>query len=186
MIKMIRLVLACALLFPFAGYAQEISEGAVKVGKVEKSGYIAVSKYSNAEVEEVIAKKLTAAGIGSGKKKSKFYTYKEIVWPAISPTKIDLAYKVQKKKHRCTIYFVVSKGYDNYVTSNSDGATSSNIKGFLASIDGLVLHNREVARKEAEVKEMNERVEQEKKDVQKAQEEKEKKAKELEDLKQKG
>ncbi len=186
MTNLIRVVLLCSLLSPFAGRAQQVTEGAVKIGKVEKAGYIAVSKYSADEVEDVIAKKLTTAGVTNPKKKSKFYTYKDISWPAISPNKIDLCYKVQKKKHRSTIYFVVSKGYDNYVTTASDGITSSNINGFLTSIDGLVLHNQEVARKEAEVKEMNDKVEQEKKDVQKAQNDKDKKAKELEDLKQKG
>lgn len=186
MIKMIRMIVAAALLSPLAGNAQDITEGTVKVGKDQKMGYIAESRYGTDEVEAVMTQKLTAAGITKGKKKSKFYTYKEVTWPAISPAKIDLFYKVQKKKHKSMIYLVVSKGYNNYVTTATDALTSSNITSFLKDIDRAVLHNEEVARKEAEVKEMNDKLQQEKNDVKKAEDEKAKKAKELDDLKQKG
>ena len=186
MIKTIRIVLVCALFFPLTTNGQEVKEGTIKVGKDEKTGFIAVSRYGCTEVEEAIAQKLSASGIKNGKKKSKFYTYKEVTWPEISPDKMDIFYKVQKKKHRSSIYFVFSKGYNNYITSANDASVGANINAFLTQIDGMVHHNQEVARKEAEVAAMNERLQKEKKEMKAAEDEKNKKAKELDDLKQKG
>jgi hypothetical protein len=186
MIKLIRIVFVCALFSPLVTFGQEVKEGSIKVGKDEKKGFIAISKFENDEVQGAIEQKLSTAGIKNGKKKGKFYAYKEVTWPEISPNKVDIFYKVQKKKHKTTIYFVVSKGYDDYITAASDPTASANLNGFLSQIDGIVMHNHEVARKEQEVGAMNARLEQQKLNLKAAEDEKNKKAKELDDLKQKG
>jgi|GEM_PF-1378274 len=182
--KLVKVLLFSALLLPVLGYGQQIKEGTIKVGKEEKAGFIATSKHDHSMVEEAMSGKLADAGLKKYKKKKKFYCYKEVSLADISPTKIDLCYKVQKKKHKSRIYLVVSKGYDNYVTSASDATTAANINSFLTQIDAVVEHNEEVKRKELEVKQMNDNIEQQKAAVKKAEEEKNKQSKALESMKQ--
>lgn len=174
--------LICIMLFHLIGNAQEVREGKIMVGKNEMAGYIATCKYNKTLVQEAIAGKLNGAGIAKISKKKKFYTLKNISLPEISPYKIDLYYKIQKKKHKSIVYFIVSKGYDNYITSASDAVISANINNFLHQIDGIVAHNEEVKQKEEELQKMNEKIEKEKNDVKKAEDEKAKKVKELQDL----
>ncbi len=177
-------LLLSAVLFPLLTMAQA-EEGTIKVGKDEKKGFIAKSKYDKELVEAALAGKLSEAGVTKWSKKKKFYTCKEVTVPAISPTKVDLYYKVTGKKHKSKIFFIVSKGYDNYVTSATDATTAANVNTFLAQVDATVEHNEEIRRKEQEVKQMHEKMEKEKADVKRAEDEKRKSEKELEDMKKK-
>lgn len=175
--------LAGMLLFAAAGRAQQVNEETIKISKQEVSGFVATSEYNTDEIEQAIKGKLDAAGVKKHSKKKKFYTYKGITVPEISANKIDLYYKVQKKKHKSRIYFVVSKGYDNYVTTANDATTAAGITTFLTQVDATVAHNREVAQKEEEVRLSNEKLEREKAEIKRAEEEKKKKEQELEALK---
>ena len=171
------------LLFPILTTAQEAKEKAIKMGKKEMPGFVATGKYEKALVQQAIMGRLNEAGIRKHKKKKNFYVFKEITWPDISANKIDLYYKVSKKKHKSKIYFVVSKGYDNYVTSVSDATVAAAIVNFLAQVDSMVERSEEIKNKEREVKLMDDKLMQEKLDVKKAEEEKARKAKELEEMK---
>ena len=82
-------------------------------------------------MEETIAAKLKEAGIKTHAKKKKLYTYKDVSLPEISTNKVDLYYKVQKKKHASKIFFIVSKGYDNYISTATDPTIAANIINFL-------------------------------------------------------
>ena len=157
----------------------------VKLGKSEVTGFAATSNYEPSLVEEAIAGKLKDAGIRTHGKKKKRYTYTGVSLPEISLNKIDLYYKVQKKKHKSKIYFIVSKGYDNYVSTATDAAMAANVINFIGKIDGVVAHNEEIKRKEQEMKVMDEQVEKQKEDITKAEEEKKQKEKEREDMKNK-
>ncbi len=146
------------------------------------NGFVATSKFERASVEEVIAGKLKDAGIKKHKKKKKFYVYKGISLPEISPSKIDLYYKVSKKKHKSKIYLVASKGYDNYITSATDATGATNITNFLSKIDEEANRNEEIKKKEQEVKTMDENIRKEKDAIKKAEDEKKKKSQQLEQL----
>ncbi len=181
---LIRIFLAL-LLLPVFTNAQEVEEGIINIGKDEKAGFIATSRNDRDLVFNALASKLNDQGLTNYTIKKKFYTSKEVIIPEISPNKIDLFFKVAKVKNRTKIYFVVSKGYDNYVTSASEPAMAIGIVNFLKQIDGIVVHTEEVRKKEEEMKAANAKVEAEKERVRMAEEEKNRKAKELEDLKNK-
>lgn len=181
--KIMRCIAVILLLGPLSGFAQKIEEGTIKIGKTEASGFTATSKYSEDQVKDAIEAEFIKAGLKKPGKKKKFITYKEVEWPAISQTKIDVYYKVAKKKRKTRIYFVVSKGYNNYVTSANDAAVAANINTFLGQIDAMAALNEEIKRKEQEVREMNEKLEKEKAAMQKAEDEKRKKEQEIEAMK---
>lgn len=172
-----------ALLCPFITMAQHVKEGKVKVGKTSMIGFIATSKYDRTQVEEAIAQKLTDAGVKKHKKKKKFFRYKEISIPELSPAKIDVYYRVaSRKKHKSRIYWVISKGYDNYITSATDASAADNVTRFLSGIDAIVEHNEEIKQKEQEVKNMNDNIQKQKDALKKQEEEKNKKNLELQQL----
>jgi hypothetical protein len=181
--KMAGILVVVMLLCPIFSFGQKVEEGTIKIGKSEASGFIATSKYDKGQIEEALAAEFTKAGLKKPGKKKKFITYKEVEWPAISPAKIDVYYKVGTKKRRTKVYFIVSKGYNNYVTSANDAIIATNITTFLGQIDATAALNEEIKRKEQEVNEMNAKLEKEKAALQKAEDEKRKKEQEIEDMK---
>ena len=169
--KIIYLICFGMVLLPLFANAQQVVEQKVKLGKTEVSGFIATSMSEKPLVEDALTSKLTDAGITKHGKKKKFYTCKGVSVPEISPNKVDLYYRVQSKKHKSLIYFVVSKGYDNYVSTATDATTAGNVINFLGKIDSRIARTAEIKQKEEDIK--------------KVEEEKKKKEQELEDLKKK-
>jgi len=55
-------------------------------------------------------------------------------YQAISDTPIDLYTKVTGNRRRATVYIFVSKGYENFITSNSHPIVASNVREFLTSL----------------------------------------------------
>ncbi len=87
-------------------------------------------------MEEALKKRLSDAKIGSGDKaKGGFRVYKGVIVPEISTDKIDLYTKVDGKKENATVYILVSKGYDNFVTSAKEEVTVGNMKNFLNGLE---------------------------------------------------
>lgn len=181
--KMLITLFIVMLLCPLLANGQKVAEEKIKIGKTEASGFVATSKYNKTQIEEALAAELAKAGLKKPGSKKKFKTYKEVDWQAISPAKIDVYYKVAKKKRRTKVYFVVSKGYNNFVTSANDAGIAASITSFLGQVDAAAALNEEIKRKQQEVKAMNEKLEKEKAAIQKAEDEKRKKEQEIEAMK---
>src|SRR5688572_21670042 len=68
-------------------------------------------------------------------KKDGFYVFNGITLPALNNQKLDMYFKVNREsksqKDQSIIYLLVSKGYDNFISPESDSAT------FLAATDFL-------------------------------------------------
>jgi hypothetical protein len=176
-------ILVPALLCLQAAFAQKINEDNIKIGNAKAKGFVAISKYSKAQVDEVMASKMSGVGLKKHSKTKKFYTFLAADCPTLSPNKIDIYYKVQKKKHHAKIYFIASKGYDNYITSASDAAAAANINKFLGNIDVMVALNEEIKQKEQDLKFAGEKLDQDKAGMQKAADDKAQKEKELHTMK---
>jgi len=169
----------CLLLLPASLRAQQVTEGSIKVGKEHKNGFIAVSKYSRAELSDLLATKLTGAGLKQHNRKHKFHNYKGIVWNVTGPTKVDLSYRVTGKKHKAKIYLIASKGYDNYITGLSDANTATSIYSFLTELDGQIANSQMVAEKQAEINKIDTRILKQDAQLQKTQQTKVQKSNEL-------
>jgi hypothetical protein len=183
--RMLFILFPAMLCMPVA-FGQKIGESDIKIGKVEAKGFVATTKYNKTQVSEVLESKLRKAGLSKHGKMKKFYTFRGVDCVALSPAKIDVYYKVQKKKHHAKIYFIASKGYDNYITSASDAAIAANINTFLGNIDDMVALNEEIKQKQLEVKLAGEKLEQDKASMQKAADEKAQKQKQLQTMKSAG
>ena len=167
---------------PFIANAQKVSEDVIKVGKESRNGFIARSKYGRTQMNEIIATKFTEAGFKKHGKKSKFHTYKGVIWSVTGPSKVDLYYKVTGKKHKARVYFIASKGYDNYITSSTDAATASSITNYLSQLDAAIALSEELKQKEKDLKELNANLDKQKANVKKTEAAKDQKSLEIKHL----
>lgn len=60
--------------------------------------------------------------------------YKGVIWPEVSSEKLDVYYKVNNKKNNNQVTMLVSKGYDNFVSSQSDPQIADAVKYFMNTI----------------------------------------------------
>jgi hypothetical protein len=73
-------------------------------------------------------------------KQDGFYVFNGITLPELNNQKVDMYFKVEPKsrtdKGQSTIYLLVSKGYDNYISPENDtaafGAATAFLNGFVA------------------------------------------------------
>jgi hypothetical protein len=148
-----------ALLLPVISHAQDISikEGPVKMGKTKLSGFTASYSHTKDVAVNAMEGKITAAGIRRSSHKKGFSIYRGVAWQAINNNKGDYYYKVKGKKSHTKLYFVASKGYDNYITSTSDAEIAGNIKKFLQDLDAQMTLNEKIGAKEAELKQVQQK-----------------------------
>lgn len=67
---------------------------------------------------------------------SKGYTlYKGVSWPEVSTDKLDVYYKVENKKGNNKVTMLVSKGYDNFISSVTDPQMAEAVKNFMNTIE---------------------------------------------------
>src|SRR5690606_30383549 len=63
-----------------------------------------------------------------------FRLFEGVSWSEIATEKIDFYYKVDGKKENSTVMFLISKGYDNFITSAKDPLMVNNTKNVLNNL----------------------------------------------------
>jgi len=92
-------------------------------------------------------------------KQDGFYVFNGIQLPELSNQKVDMYFKVDRKskkqKNESTIYMLVSKGYDNFISPEADSATyaaaTKFLNGFLSGTASYSL-NLDIGEQEKTVK----------------------------------
>jgi len=87
-----------------------------------------------------------------------FYVFNNVQLPELNNQKLDLYFKVAKatsgNKEQSTVYLMVSKGYDNFVSPQTDTATfyaaEKFLNGFVAGTDAFK-HNSDIEIQQAHV-----------------------------------
>jgi hypothetical protein len=87
-----------------------------------------------------------------------FYVFNNVQLPELNNQKLDMYFKVAKAtsgdKEQSTVYLMVSKGYDNFVSSQTDTATfyaaQKFLNGFVASTNTFK-HNADIETQQASV-----------------------------------
>jgi hypothetical protein len=86
-------------------------------------------------VEDVILEDLKQKGFGKGKSTKGYTLYQAINFTEISGEKIDLYVKIEKKSRKekdiSIVTFLVSKGYENFVSGTSDANMMQNIMNYV-------------------------------------------------------
>ncbi|RQO30421.1 hypothetical protein DBR32_12710 [Taibaiella sp. KBW10] len=61
--------------------------------------------------------------------------YKGVLWNEVSTDKLDVYYKVEGKKNNSQVFLLVSKGYDNFTTTQNDPQTAQGAINFLSGLN---------------------------------------------------
>ena len=64
-----------------------------------------------------------------------YRVFKAVSWPDVSTEKLDVYYKVDGRKGKSEVTMLVSKGYDNFISNQSDAQAATGVKNFLAGLN---------------------------------------------------
>lgn len=111
--------------------AQNAHEGKVKFTKgQDENAVIAEYELPKQTIEAALRERMEKT-LGSSHSEKGFLTYKGVNWVEISPDKVDVYTKVEGKGNKSTIILFISKGYDNFISSASDGDKVQKAENFL-------------------------------------------------------
>lgn len=100
-------------------------EGRAKINKTEYPVVMAEFNYPADVVTKVIENHFSDMKIGRSKGFKGYQKFEGVTVPQLSESKIDLFYKVDKKSKKesdkSIVYLAISKGYENFVSSATDG-----------------------------------------------------------------
>ena len=134
MIKIIsKLLLAAAILSAGSAIAQNAREGQVKFMKGQQNAIIADYDLPKSVVEDALRERLDKSGLGKAHSKKGFSFYEGVNWNDISADKMDVYFDVNGKGDKSTVTMLVSKGYDNFITTASDAEKVQKVEAFLNS-----------------------------------------------------
>lgn len=114
-------------------FAQNAHEGRVKFMKGDQNAIIAEYDLPKGVVEDALKERLEKAGLSRKGTEKGFNAYKGITWNEISADKMDVYTKVEGKGNVTTVTVLVSKGYDNFISSASDAEKVQKVQAFLNS-----------------------------------------------------
>lgn len=107
--------------------------------------------------EGAIKKKMSDAKIKGGSTKDGFITYVEIVIPEIRAEKMDVYFKIEDKKTTSTLYMLTSKGYENFMSKESDPEVNEKTISYLNAFAKDVMrygYNSGIAKNEEKLKDL--------------------------------
>lgn len=130
-ITSIATVLLASACFSGTAFSQKAYEAQVEYDKEKRTGVVAEYNVEKKTVEEALKERLEKAGLGKPKSSKGFLHYPGVVWKDISTEKIDVYTRVEGKKDNAVVSVLISKGYDNFITSGNDGNIIQNTKKFL-------------------------------------------------------
>ncbi len=113
------------------GFAQNAKEEIVRINKQNQNAFTASYDVDKDVLETAVSDYFSKINLGRSKSYKGYNRYEEAVWSEISPDKIDLYSKVDGRNNTSNLTLLVSKGYDNYVTTMSDEEMAIRIKTFL-------------------------------------------------------
>lgn len=111
--------------------AQNAREVAVKYNKMNVNGIVADYDVPKKIVEDALQASLSKAGLGESKSSKGYRLYEGAIWPELSPEKLDLYTDVTGRKESSTVTILISKGYNNFISTLADQEKVERVKSFL-------------------------------------------------------
>ncbi len=131
--------------------------GELEVQKKKIPALITEVPYAASVTEDAIRQKFSQMGY-SAKESKGVYTYKGVRIPDISDETLDIMIKVERKsrkeKDESNVYFIVSRGYENYIKATDDAAFLERVKQYCRSFIPLA----EAQALEVEIKDQEDKV----------------------------
>jgi hypothetical protein len=144
----------------FAVSAQKVDEAVMKVGKEQHAGFVAQANHGKKDIKHVLEQKLAAAGLTKSSGKNGYRVFRGVVWSDVSTNKVDMYYKIKGNKKKAKVYMLVSKGYDNFVSSANDAGIAGNITSVLQSLDQAAATHKQISAKQGQLQQLEKQNEQ--------------------------
>ncbi len=142
MIRSVAIVLATAI--SATAFAQNAHEAMIPFNKTQENAVVADFDNAPEVVRQVLKAQLEKEGLRKIKSSGGYWRSSGSVWNSVSSDKMDFYFRIEGKRNKSTISVLVSKGYDNFVTSGTDSRTIDNVKNFLNGFgDQLVAYQKE-------------------------------------------
>ena len=158
--KKIFVLLSLAFTIPNVSFAQA-TDTLTYFNQQTLPACVAHYSYSAAEINGALEKKFLAAKFPKATKaKDGFVLYKGVLMPEISTVKLDFYTKVLGNGANSSLYIILSKGYDNYISKTTDPEIIAKAINFLNGFNrnaaayryGIEIENQNTVIKEAEKK----------------------------------
>ncbi len=112
--------------------AQDAKTGMIEISKASQPCVIAQYAMPASIIEGAWKKKCTDAKLPSADKtKDGFKVYKGVVIPEITKDRIDVYVRIEDNKTSTTFYMLTSKGYDNFLKTETDAVAIDNTINYL-------------------------------------------------------
>ncbi len=111
-------------LIPTYTFAQKIKNDEIKILKEKRSVISAEFDIPKEIMEKVVEDYLSGEGLRKPSKKSGFLVYEKSTFGKISNDIYDYYAKIDGNKEKSTVFFAVSKGYDNFIGQSEGGIYS--------------------------------------------------------------
>jgi hypothetical protein len=115
--------------------AQYAHESFVKFEKNNVNAVTADYNRSKSVMEEALKAQLEKEGLIKPDKSKGYIIYKGSNWNRIGREKADIYFKVDGSKSKSSITILISKGYGNFINSETDPGTIKNAVDFLNSLE---------------------------------------------------
>lgn len=122
----------------FQAKAQNAMETSVDFKKDKHNAVVATYEVPKDMLEAALKQRLDKDNLGKMKKSDGFITYSAVIWNVTGNVKMDLYFKVDGSKNKSTISVLASKGYDNFVSSNTDADIINNLKTYLNGFTDVI------------------------------------------------
>lgn len=137
--------------------AQDAKVASVEFNKQSQPAVSADFEMSGSVAEGAIKKKLSDAKLKGGSTKNGFITYQEVIIPEIRAEKMDVYFKVEDRKTSSTVYMLTSKGYENFMSKDSDPEVINRTIAYLNAMKKDIFsygYNEEIAKQEDKLKDL--------------------------------
>jgi hypothetical protein len=156
-----KLLIALTCFFAVADLtAQETKVTSTEFNKKSQPAIAADFEMSGPIAEGAIKKKMSDAKIKGGSNKNGFITYQEVIVPELRAEKMDVYFKIEDRKTSCTVMLLTSKGYENFMSRETDPEVVDKSMVYLVNLRKDIMsfgYNDEIVKQEEKVKDSRER-----------------------------
>ncbi len=148
----------CTALFTIASFAQARS-AFIKFKDAQRPSVVYEFAFPEKTVEKAVDDKMEKLGY-KGKQSKGFVVYNGVTLSELGNQPLDMYFKFDGRRENTTVYLMLSKGNENFISESDDASTIDNAKSFMQTlIPGIEAYDLEqqIAKQENDFKKAEKR-----------------------------
>jgi hypothetical protein len=122
----------CTALFTIASFAQARS-AFIKFKDAQRPSVIYEFAFPEKTVEKAVDDKMEKLGY-KGKQSKSFVVYNGVTLSELGNQPLDMYFKFDGRRENTTVYLMLSKGNENFISESDDASTIDNAKSFIQTL----------------------------------------------------